>query len=123
MAVMRSRLIATAALLFLVLFSSAAEEPANPFAVPNPPLTKLPFAFPGPRMENTPVIFNGIPILVQNVRPGNVKAKDFYLFLQDMRTGDEIARFGESFSFVSAFVNGNELNVFATENTDRKSVV
>ncbi|HOC67508.1 MAG TPA: hypothetical protein PKO23_01750 [Candidatus Hydrogenedentes bacterium] len=92
--------------------------PANPHAVPNPPLIKIPFAFTGPRMENTPVVYEGRPLLVQNVRPSNVKARDFYLFLQDMRTGDEVGRFGEGFSFVSAFVNGNELNVFATENTD-----
>lgn len=93
-------------------------SPANPHAVPNPPLIKIPFAFPGPRMENTPVVYEGRPLLVQNVRPMDVKARDFYLFLQDLRTGDEIGRFGESFSFVSAFVNGSELNVFATENTD-----
>lgn len=96
-----------------------AQEPlaANPCAVANPPLVKLPFAFPGPRMENTPIIFQGKPLLVQNVR-GNTKAAGFYLFVQDMVTGDEIARFGDTFSFVSAFVRGDELNVFATENTD-----
>ncbi|HPO16394.1 MAG TPA: hypothetical protein PLI09_23360 [Candidatus Hydrogenedentes bacterium] len=98
--------------------SIAAPSIPNPHAVPNPPLVKIPFAFPGPRMENTPVVYAGKPLLVQNVRPSNVKAKDFYLFIQDMRTGDEITRFGESFSFVSAFVNGNEMNVFGTENTD-----
>ena len=97
---------------------AVAEEAPNPHAMPNPPLLKLPIAFPGPRMENTPVVFQGRPLLVQNVRPANVKAKDFYLFVQDMRTGEELTRFGDAFSFVSAFVEGNTLNVFATENTD-----
>ncbi len=99
-------------------FGADAAKPANPYAIANPPLVKIPFAFPGPRMENTPVVYEGRPLLIQNVRPLNVKVKDFYLFIQDMRTGDEITRFGESFSFVSAFVNGNEMNVFGTENTD-----
>ena len=48
----------------------------------------------------------------------NAKAREFYLFTQDLATGEELGQFGESFSFVSAFVNGAELNVFATENTD-----
>jgi len=91
--------------------------PANPQAVAKGPLVKLPFAFPGPRMENTPIVYQGKPLLVQNVR-GNTKAAGFYLFVQDMVTGEEITRFGDTFSFVSAFVNGDELNVFATENTD-----
>lgn len=69
-------------------------------------------------MENTPVVFQDRPLLIQNVRPLNVKAKDFYLFVQDMITGDEISRFGEACSFVSAFVEGHTLHVFATENTD-----
>jgi hypothetical protein len=90
---------------------------ANPHAVANPLLVKLPFAFPGPRMENTPIVYKDKPLLVQNVR-GNTKAAGFYLFVQDMVTGDEMAKFGDTFSFVSAFVNGDELNVFATENTD-----
>ena len=100
------------------MWATTAPEPANPHAVPNPPLIKLPFAFPGPRMENTPVVHEGRPLLVQNVRPVNGKASDFYLFIQDMRTGEELPRFGETFSFVNAFVNGKEFNVFATENTD-----
>ena len=106
--------------LAIVMLGSLAfgAEVANPHAVPNSALVKLPIAFPGPRMENTPVVYEEKPLLVQNVRPLNTKAQGFYLFIQDMRTGDEVARFGETFSFVSAFVNGKEMNVFATENTD-----
>ncbi|HOD48694.1 MAG TPA: hypothetical protein PKY01_13130 [Candidatus Hydrogenedentes bacterium] len=95
-----------------------APQPANPYAVPNPVLIKAPFTFSGMRMENTPVIFQGRPLLVQNYRSGEVKAAGFYLFVEDLLTSQELSRFGETFSFVSAFVNGDELNVFATENTD-----
>ena len=91
---------------------------ANPYAVPNPKLVKVPFAFPGMRMENTPVVYQGKPLLIQNVRMADTQAKDFYLFIQDMQTGVEMEPFGHTLSFVSAFVNGDELNVFATENTD-----
>ena len=91
--------------------SCYAERPENPA------LIKLPFSFPG-GMENTPVIYKGQPLLVNNRRGLNTKAADFYLFIEDLRSGQEICRFGETFSFVSGFVNGDELNVFATENTD-----
>lgn len=97
---------------------AAETPPTNPHAVPNPNLVKIPMAYPGPRMENTPVIYQGRPLLVQNVRPPVVKVKDYYLFIEDLRNGEEVARFGETFSFVSAFVNGDEMNIFATENTD-----
>ena len=55
--------------------------------------------------------------MVENERPGGAHAKgeDAYLFIRDLTTGGEIARFGKGHSFVSAFVNGSELNVFATE--------
>ena len=95
-----------------------AKAPANPNAVPNPVLIKVPFTFSGLRMENTPVIFQGCPLLVQNSRSGEVKAAGYYLFVVDLLTSQELARFGETFSFVSAFVNGDQLNVFATEYTD-----
>lgn len=111
-------LLGSAVLCPLAALSAEAAASGNPHAIPNPPLTKIPFAFPGLRMENTPVILSGQPFLVQNVRPVNAKVKDFYLFIEDLRTGQEIARFGEAFSFVSAFVGDGELNIFATENTD-----
>jgi len=111
--------LAIAAVVATCAVSVRAQEPlpVGPGAVDNPALIKLPFAFPGPRMENTPVMYRGRPLLVQNVR-GNTKAADFYLYVQDLVTGHELTRFGNGFSFVSAFVKENELNVFATENTD-----
>ncbi|MBN2293327.1 MAG: hypothetical protein JXM70_12935 [Pirellulales bacterium] len=99
---------------FLTVFLAApcpAERPANPI------LIKLPFAFPR-GMENTPVIFKGRPVLVDNFREPKPLASEMYLFLQDLATGQDICRFGKTFSFVNGFVDGQVLNVFATENTD-----
>jgi hypothetical protein len=100
--------------------AAAASDKTTLAAPPNPKLVKLPFAFPGTRMENTPVVFNGRVLLIQNERPGGFEAKgeNAYLFVEDMTTGQEVARFGKGHSFVSAFVDGPVLNVFATEFTD-----
>ena len=88
-----------------------------------PVLTKLPFAFSGKQemlMENTPVTFQSRLLLVANCRPGEMYAKgeNAFLFIDDLTTGQEVARFGQGHSFVSALVNDNELNVFALEFTD-----
>ncbi|MBN1343915.1 MAG: hypothetical protein JXQ73_14620 [Phycisphaerae bacterium] len=103
----------------LIPLRACGEGEGRPAAPPNPKLVKLPFSF-TVGMENTPVVFNGRPLLVDNHRPGGFKAKgeDAYLFILDLTTGQEVARFGKGHSFVSAFVNGPELNVFATEFTD-----
>ena len=97
---------------------------AYPFSSPagaapaNPPLTKLPFSF-SEGMENTPVVFHGRPLLVRNSRSFRAEEQEqAYLYIQDLVTGQEIARLGKGFSFVSAFVNGGELDVFGTENTN-----
>jgi hypothetical protein len=42
-----------------------------------------------------------------------------YLFLRDLCTGEEVARFGEGHSFVNALVNGPDLHVFASEGSNR----
>lgn len=106
------------------LSALCAEPGPSPTAPLNPKLLKLPFSFPT-GMENTPVVFNGRPLLVDNHRPGGFKAKgeDAYLFIIDLTTGQEVARFGKGHSFVSAFVNDSELNVFATEFTDFGEVI
>lgn len=87
------------------------------------PLIKLPVNF-GAAMENTPVVFGGRPLLALNYRDDTKNntdgyTKSMYLYLRDLSTGREIARFGEGHSFVNAFVNGSELNVFASEGTNR----
>ncbi len=88
-----------------------------------PVLTKLPFAFSQASrtpMESTPVLFNSRLLLVSNNRPGGAEAKgdDAYLYIDDLKSGIEVVRFGKGHSFVSAFVNGPELNVFSLEFTD-----
>jgi len=90
---------------------------------PKSPLVKLPVTL-GAAMENTPIVFGGQPLLALNYRDdtknntGAYKAS-MYLLLRDLCTGKDIARFGEGHSFVNAFVNGQELHVFASEGTDR----
>ncbi len=102
--------------------AAAEKASSGPAAPPNPKLVKLPFAFPGLRMENTPVIFKGRPLLVQNFRPlkADQQESGSYLFIEDLTTGQEVARFGTGFSFVSALVDGDTLNVFATVNTNKE---
>ncbi len=90
---------------------------------PKVPLIKLPVNF-GANMENTPVMFGNRPLLVLNHRDdtkNNTDAytKSMYLHIQDLCTGQEVARFGAGHSFVSAFVNGPELHVFASQGTNR----
>jgi hypothetical protein len=102
--------------------SARAESPRQ--APRNPKLVKLPLAPDGLRMENTPVVFKGRPILVENYRSWDPKKpeeqENAYLFIGDVVTGQEIARLGKGFSFVSAFVNGDEMNLFATRNTSKE---
>ena len=102
--------------------TAAPGKAAPRVATPNPKLVKLPFAFSGIRMENTPVVYKGRPLSVQNSRPAKADEQESgsYLFIEDLTTGQEIARLGKGFSFVSAFVNGDEMNVFGTVNTNKE---
>jgi hypothetical protein len=97
----------------------------TPAAAPEAPprLIKLPVNF-GNAMENTPVIYRGKPMLVLNRRDDTRNHTDGYvksmaLFVQDLATGNELARFGQGHSFASAYVNGDELDVFASEGTNQ----
>jgi hypothetical protein len=106
-------------ILIICLLQSACNQKSTEIPV----LTKLPFAFSGEGltpMENTPVVFNSRLLLVLNYRPGGAEAKgeNAYLYIDDLQTGMEAARFGKGHSFVSAFVNDNILNVFALEFSD-----
>lgn len=94
----------------------------SPVNQSRPILTKLPFAVPK-AMENTPVVFNGRPLHVLNYRDDTKNntddyTKSMYLYVIDLNTGDEVCRFGEGHSFASAFVNGSELHVFASEGSN-----
>lgn len=98
--------------------SRAADPPA-----PTVPLVKLPLAIPS-AMENTPIIWNGRPLLALNRRDDTKNNTDgykasMYLFLRDLCTGEEVTRFGEGHSFVSAFVEDSRLHVFASEGSNR----
>jgi hypothetical protein len=75
-------------------------------------------------MENTPVIYRGKPLLVYNFRDDSKNKtgdhlKDMYLRIQDLGTGEILAKFGEGHSFANAFVIGDEMHVFASEGTDK----
>jgi len=85
-----------------------------------PPRKLIKLASPcAPGMEQTPVVYKGRPLLVACHRPmgHNPKPADMYVFVKDLRTGQELSRFGKSHSFVSAFVRGDELHAFAAEYT------
>jgi hypothetical protein len=86
------------------------------------PLIKLPVNF-GAAMENTPVIFGGRPLLVLNHRDDTKDSpipytKRMHLYIKDLATGQQVAKFGDGYSFVNAFVSGPELHVFASQGTD-----
>lgn len=107
----------------VILFCLANSSAQSADRVLRPLVTKLPFAFSQTGrtpMENTPILFGSRLLLVANYRPGGADAKgrDAYLYIDDLVTGEEVARFGNGHSFVSAFVRGDELNVFALEFSD-----
>jgi hypothetical protein len=88
-----------------------------------PRLIKLPFAL-GQAMESSPIIWQGRPLLVTNYRDDTKNRTDdytrsMYLYILDLATGREVARFGAGHSFANAFVDGSDLNVFASEGTNR----
>lgn len=83
--------------------------------IDNPKLIKLPIGFGPHRMENTPVIYKGRPLLIENSRltaeADSKHVTDMYII--DLTTNETICHFGKHFAFNCAFVNGDELNVFA----------
>jgi len=98
--------------LFAAIAPPAAPEPDGPR------LRKLPFAIAG-GMENTPVVFRGRPLLALNHRDDAKAhtpeyAKAMHLYVKDLVTGREVARFGEGHSFASAVVDGPSLHVFGS---------
>ncbi|WP_147384321.1 MULTISPECIES: family 43 glycosylhydrolase [Prolixibacteraceae] len=106
------------AICFLCSITGYAQQKPAP-----PVLVKLPFAFSDvgrTPMENTPFVFDSKLLIVANYRPGEAEAKgeNAYLYIDDLKTGKEVARFGKGHSFVSAFVQKEELNVFALEFSD-----
>jgi hypothetical protein len=104
----------------LVLASLAAVAQAEK---KKPALIKLPVTF-GDAMENTPFEFGGRTLLALNHRDDTKNntdsyKKSMYLYIRDLSTGKEVARFGEGHSFVNVFVEGPVVHVFASEGTDK----
>ena len=89
-----------------------------------PTLVKIPVNF-GAAMENTPFIFKGTPYLALNYRnDASDRVGDYageenmYLYIKNLNTGVEVTRFGIGHSFVSAFVDGDRLRLFASQGTN-----
>ncbi len=102
-----------------VLGASTATRAAEPAG---PELVKLPFALAG-AMENTPIVYGGRPVLLLNHRDDTKHNTDgyvdsMYLYAVDLQTGQRLAEFGRGHSFVSGFVDGETLHVFASEGTN-----
>ena len=120
--------VAVCAMICLVLSSKSvvaespeagAEKPASSAAARK--LTKLPEVFGTDVMESAPLVYKGRPLLLHSRRTGghNVEMDTMYLYLVDLETGKEIARFGHGHSFGCGFVNGDQINVFATKSLSR----
>ncbi len=115
------RFIARSTVCCTVLIAGAILAAEAQAEKPKVPLVKVPVNF-GQAMENTPVVYRGKPLLVYNFRDDSKQKtgdpkKDMYLKIQDLCTGEEVAKFAFGFSFASAYVNGDEMHVFASEGT------
>ena len=86
-------------------------------AIENPKLIKLPTGFGPHRIENTPVNYQGRPLLIENSRLTNEVDPSHVIdmYIIDLTTNETICHFGEQFAFNCAYVNGDELNVYATK--------
>jgi hypothetical protein len=123
---MRVVLLGAFATLCIPAFAEEARRgPAASDAVPasspavKKELTKLPGVIGNDVTESTPLLYQGRPILFHSRRPIKPGPIDqIYLFLKDVESGKELARFGQNHSFGSAFVNGDEIHVFASEVTN-----
>ena len=91
-------------------------------AAPIPPtpdkLTKLPEILSYNTMECTPIIWNGQPYLFESYRTTVTRPSDEYLAIKNLTTGEESAPFGEGYSLGCAYVEGNEIHVFAAEESE-----
>ncbi len=103
----------------ILLGMSVVAKAAEP---DRPELVKLPFAIPH-AMENTPVVYRGRPILLLNHRDDTKHNTDgyvdsMYLYAVDLQTGERLAEFGQGHSFISGFVDGERLHVFASKGSN-----
>jgi hypothetical protein len=85
----------------------------------NPKLVKLPIAWPNGD-EATLVIFDDRPRMMSSYRHIGGGEEVMFLKVQDLTTSEEIPHFGDGFSFACGFVNGKELNMFATKTPQKE---
>ena len=93
----------------------AAERIGGTLRPDNPKLVKLPIAWPNGD-EATMVVFKDRLLMLSSYR--KIGGGEMYLRVHDLFTSNEIARFGEDFSFACGFVYGKELNMFATKTSE-----
>jgi len=124
----RSVIVAVCMLICLVALSksivakppeeASAEKPASSASVRK--LTKMPEVFGTDVMESTPLVYKGRPLMFHSRRPtvATPGRGETYLLLEDVETGKELTRLGHRHSLGSAFVAGDQINVFAANLTD-----
>ena len=95
----------------------AAEKIGGTLRPNNPKLVKLPIAWPNGD-EATMVIFGDRLLMLSSYR--KIGGGEMYLRVHDLVTSNEISRFGQDFSFACGFVNGKELNMFATKTSEKE---
>jgi acyl-CoA thioesterase-1 len=112
-------------LIIVVILAICLSTGTGSGAIDNPKLIKLPIGFGPHRIENTPVIYQGRPLLIENSRLTNeVDPKHVIdMYIIDLTTNETICHFGKHFAFNCAYVNGDELNVFATECKDGNNAI
>jgi predicted GH43/DUF377 family glycosyl hydrolase len=92
--------------------SKAVAPRPSPAAPPNPKLVKLPLCFRPREFESVPVLYKGRPLILLN-RPTDIP-EETELYFRDLVTGQDGPPIAKGFAFSSAYVNGDELNVFCT---------
>jgi hypothetical protein len=66
-------------------------------------------------MECTPFVWQGQLYLFESYRPTTTSTCTEHLAIKNVATGVDVASFGEGYSFGSAIVKDNQINVYATK--------
>ena len=85
----------------------------------NPKLVKLPVAWPNGD-EATMVIYKDRPMMMSSYRQIGGGEEVLYITVEDLISSEKTPHFAEGFGFACAFVNGKELNVFATKTPQKE---
>lgn len=98
----------------LALAGTCASQPLA--SEGSPSLTKLPGTIETSNtMETTPILYHGQQFLLENYRDDNTAS--LYQRLKNLTTGGYSTAFGNGFSLGCAYVNGDQINVFASKAT------